>query len=184
LQNIKKNAALLNEQRKLTSTISAGLERTRTALASLEARLAAKEADRASYTDLVSRAKEIESAHRAWQKARKELETLDKVAVEFHDHQTERAALQEQIAVEKARLEEERDLLWREEIKSRLGELRRDRSPARVVGTKKTRKPRVRQRNSAAPELGGKALKIHGQVKAIEGSDRLMARNAPYMIKT
>ncbi|HUG34371.1 MAG TPA: SMC family ATPase, partial [Anaerolineales bacterium] len=49
------------------------------------------------------------------QKARKELETLDKVAAEFHEHQTERAALQEQIAVERARLEEERRGLTVEE---------------------------------------------------------------------
>src|SRR5512141_2656050 len=64
LENIRKNAALLNEQRKLTSTLQAGLERTRTALASLESRLAAKQADRASYDDLVNRAKEIEAAYK------------------------------------------------------------------------------------------------------------------------
>jgi exonuclease SbcC len=108
LQNIKRNAVLLEEQRKLTAALAAGIERTRTALASLEARLADKESDRASYADLVNRSKEIESAHKAWQKARKDLEALDKVAAEFHEHQTERATLQEQIAVEKARLDEER----------------------------------------------------------------------------
>ena len=115
LQNIKKNAALLEEQRKLTSTLAAGLERNRMALTSLEARLSVKQADRASYADLVERAKEIDSAYKAWQKARRELEALDKVAAEFHEHQTERAALQEQIAVEKARLEEERKGLTVEE---------------------------------------------------------------------
>ena len=46
LENIKKNAALLDEQRKLTSTLRAGLERSRTALTGLETRLAAKQADR------------------------------------------------------------------------------------------------------------------------------------------
>lgn len=121
LQNIKKNAALLNEQRKLTSTLSAGLERTRTALASLEARLAERESDRAAYADLVNRAREIESAHKAWQKARGDLEALDRVAAEFHEHQAQRAALQETIAVEKSRLEEERRglIVEKEEISNR-----------------------------------------------------------------
>jgi len=115
LENIRKNAALLNEQRKLTSTLFAGLERTRTALASLESRLAAKQTDRASYADLVNRAKEIESAYKEWQKLRKDLEEWDKVALEVHEHEKERAPLLEKIAAEKARLEEERRSLLAEE---------------------------------------------------------------------
>lgn len=112
LENIKKSVALLNEHRKLTSTLSAGLERTRTALAGLETRLASKEFDRASYTDLINRAKEIESTYKAWQKARKELEEWDKLAAEFREHEKERAPLLEKITVEKARLEaEQRSLL-------------------------------------------------------------------------
>ncbi len=107
LENLKKTAAVLEEQRKLTSTLSAGLERSRTALAGLEARLIAKQADRASYADLMNRAKEIESAYKRWQKARKELEDWDKVAMEFLEHEQNRAPLLEKIAVEKARLEEE-----------------------------------------------------------------------------
>ena len=115
LENIRKNAVLLNEQRKLTATLSAGLERARTALASLESRLTTKGADRASYANLVNRAKEIESAHKAWQKVRKELEEWEKVASEVRDHEKERAPLQEKIAVEKARLEEEKRSLLAEE---------------------------------------------------------------------
>ena len=115
LENIRRNAALLNEQRKLTSTLQAGLERTRTAFTSLESRLAAKQADRASYADLVKRAKEIESAYKEWQKLRKELEEWDKVALEVHEHEKERAPLLEKIAAEKARLEEEKRSLVAEE---------------------------------------------------------------------
>lgn len=115
LENIKKNAALLNEQRKLTATLQAGLERTRSALVSLESRLAAKEADRASYADLVNRATEIESAYKAWQKTRKELEEWNKIASQFHEHEKDRAPLLEKIAAEKARLEEEKRTLLTEE---------------------------------------------------------------------
>ena len=120
LENIRKNAALLDEQRKLTSTLLARRLNAHARL-SRRSRLVSpqKEADRASYADLVNRAKEIESAYKAWQKARKELEELDKVASEFHEHEKERAPLLEQIAVEKARLEEEqRALLAEEAVKS------------------------------------------------------------------
>ena len=107
---------MLDEQRKLIAALSAGLERAQTALATLESRLAAKEADRNSYASLVDRAKEIESTYKAWQKSRKELEEWDKVASKFHEHDKERAPLLEQIAAEKARLEEEkRSLLIEEE---------------------------------------------------------------------
>jgi len=116
LENLKKSAAILEEQRKLTSTLETALERSSTALSALEARLAAKQADRASYADLVNRAKEIESAYKQWQKARKELEEWDKVSMAFLEHEQNRAPLLERIAVEKARLEEEaRSLLIDEE---------------------------------------------------------------------
>ncbi len=107
LENIKRNAALLHEQRRMTATLSAGLERARSALAGLETRLAAKGAERDSYADLVKRAKEIESAYKAWQKTRKELEEWDKTASKFHEHEKERAPLQEKISAEKARFEQE-----------------------------------------------------------------------------
>jgi DNA repair protein SbcC/Rad50 len=116
LENIKKTAALLNEQRKLTSTLFAGLERSRTALSGLESRLATKQADQATYADLVNRAKEIESTYKTWQKARKELEEWEKTASRFREHEKERAPLQTAIASARARLEEEqRSLLLAEE---------------------------------------------------------------------
>jgi len=116
LENIRKSAALLNEQRKLTSTLSTSLARSHTALAALETRRTSKESDRISYIDLVNRAKEIESAYKAWQKARKDLEELDQTAAEFREHEKERAPLLAMIAAEKARLDEEkRSLLVEEE---------------------------------------------------------------------
>ncbi|HKI53017.1 MAG TPA: SMC family ATPase [Anaerolineales bacterium] len=111
LENIKKNAALLNEQRKLTSTLLAGLERSRTALTGLETRLATKESDRASYASLVDRAKEIESTYKEWQKSRKELEAWEKTASQFREHEKDRTPLLEKIAAEKAKLEEEKRAL-------------------------------------------------------------------------
>ena len=115
LENIKRNAALISEQRKMTVMLSERLERERSARAGLEERLAAKQADRDSYADLVHRAKEIESAYKMWQKSRKELEEWDAIASQFRDHEKERAPLVEIIAVERAKLEEEQRSLMLEE---------------------------------------------------------------------
>jgi DNA repair protein SbcC/Rad50 len=115
LENIKRNAVLIDEQRKMTAMLWEGLERARSAHAGLEERLAAKQSDRDSYTDLVNRAKEIESAYKAWQKSRKELEEWDGIASQFREYEKDRAPLLEQIAVEKAKLEEEQHSLLVEE---------------------------------------------------------------------
>ncbi len=115
LENIRKNAALLDQQRKMAETLSTSLMRSRTALSSLEARLAEKESEHTEYADLVSRAEEIESAYQAWQRVRKDLETLDTDAMEFREHEKERMPLLEKIAVEKATLEEEQRSLLIEE---------------------------------------------------------------------
>src|SRR5829696_3372415 len=115
LENIKRNAALIEEQRKMTAMLSDQLERTRSARAGLEDRLAAKQVDRDSYADLVHRAREIESAYKAWQKSRKELEEWENIAAQFREHEKDRAPLVEQIAVERATLEEEQRSLLVEE---------------------------------------------------------------------
>ena len=115
LENIKRNAALIDEQRKITTMLSDGLERAHSALAGLEERLAMKQADRDSYASLVSRSQAIESAYKGWQKARKELEEWDNVASQFREYEKDRAPLLEQIAAEKAKLEEERRSLLLEQ---------------------------------------------------------------------
>ncbi|HJS18421.1 MAG TPA: SMC family ATPase [Anaerolineales bacterium] len=115
LESIKMTVASLEEQRKLVATLSASLERSRTNLSGLETRLADKEADRDSYADLINRAKEIEATHKAWQKVHNELEEWNGVASRFHEHEKERVPLLERIAVEKARLEQELELLQEQE---------------------------------------------------------------------
>jgi exonuclease SbcC len=107
LENIRRNAALLEEQRKMTAMLLAGLARAQAARAGLEDRLNAKEAERASYADLVNRAREIESAYKSWQKSRAALEEWEETASQFREYEKERAPLLEQIAVERARLEQE-----------------------------------------------------------------------------
>ena len=115
LESIKMTVAALEEQRKLVDTLNASLERSRSHLAGLQTRLAAREAHRDSYADLVTRADEIESAHKSWQKIRKDLEKWDAAASKFYEHEKDRVPLLERIAVEKARLEQELELLQEQE---------------------------------------------------------------------
>ncbi len=107
LENLKQTAAILNEQHKLVETLSKTLENSRASLASFEPRLAEKSLDQIKYADLISRAKEIESAYKAWQKARSEVENLEKIAAQFREHDEKRQPLLREIEVEKAKLEQE-----------------------------------------------------------------------------
>src|SRR5690349_4100713 len=115
LENIRRNATLIGEQRKLTVMLSERLERERTARGGLEERISARQADRDSYADLVHRSKEVESAYKAWQKSRKELEEWDILAAQFREFEKDRAPLVEVIAVERAKLEQEQGSLLIEE---------------------------------------------------------------------
>lgn len=107
LEQARKAAAVLDEQRRYADGLAASLERSRSARAGLEARLAAKETERAAHANLVNRAAEIESAHKDWQKARKELEQWERVAAEFREHEAQRQPCLREIEAEKARLEQE-----------------------------------------------------------------------------
>ncbi|MBM3180597.1 MAG: SMC family ATPase [Chloroflexi bacterium] len=111
LDNLKQTAAILNEQRKMVETLFKTLENSRSSLAGFEPRLAEKSRDQAKYADLISRAKEIESEYKAWQKARTEVETLDKIAAQFRTHDEKRQPLLREIEVEKVKLEQELGVL-------------------------------------------------------------------------
>jgi DNA repair protein SbcC/Rad50 len=108
LETIKNTAAVLDGQRKLLETLERALEKSRTSLAGLESRLAEKESELATYADLVTRAQEIESAYKAWQKARADVEKMNQVAAQFREHDEKRQPLLREIEVEKAKLKQER----------------------------------------------------------------------------
>ena len=107
LENMKKVEASLENQRKLVETLAAALERSQTHLSGLQARLADREAERATHADLLGRVPEIEFAYEAWKQARAESERMDEIAAQFREHEQRRLPLLEEIAVEKAKLEQE-----------------------------------------------------------------------------
>jgi exonuclease SbcC len=107
LENIKKTAAVLSEQRKLVETLAKSLGNSRSSLTGIESRLTDKQTELEKYADLVNRAKDIESAYKAWQKTRAEVEKMDGIAAQFREHDEKRQPLLREIEVEKAKLEQE-----------------------------------------------------------------------------
>lgn len=128
LESIRRNAALVGEQRKSVESARAQLKRAQDALATVEAKIVVKENERAEYMDLVERAKEIGKTYKAWQKARAELEAFENNALQFREHDEKRQPLLREIEVEKAKLEQEGEELGKQwavisEQLSVLGEL-------------------------------------------------------------
>jgi DNA repair protein SbcC/Rad50 len=107
LENIRRTAESLEQQRKLVETLADSVGRSRAQLTSLCNRLADRETLRAADAGLVERAQEIQTGYEAWRQTVHELEEWDKSASAFREHDKERAPLLQKIAGEKARLEEE-----------------------------------------------------------------------------
>ncbi len=111
LENLKKVEASIENQRKLVETLATALERSQSHLSGLQTRIAGREAERATSADLLDRAADVESAYEKWKQARAESERMDEVATQFHEHEKHRQPLLEEIAVEKAKLEQEQAAL-------------------------------------------------------------------------
>ena len=107
LESLKTAEASLKNQRKTVELLESNLERVQTHLSGLQARLADREAERATYADLLERAVEVESAYEKWKQARAESERMDGVAEQFREHEKHRLPLLEDIAITKAKLEQE-----------------------------------------------------------------------------
>ncbi len=111
LKQAEKMRILLDNQRKQVEMLASALERSRRERDSLTSRLAAREAESASQAALVNRAAEIETRYRAWEAARADLAQWESVAGQFREAEKRRQPFLDAINAEKARLEQERQLL-------------------------------------------------------------------------
>ena len=111
LENINRMSVALAEQRKLADALSAALARSRQNQSTRLARLAAREAEGAAQADLVRRAADVETAYRAWNLARADLEKWQAAEARFHAFEKRRQPWLDAINAEKARLEQEGQLL-------------------------------------------------------------------------
>lgn len=116
LTTIKNAAAVLDGQRKVLAALEKSLAGARASLAGTESKLAEKQSELTEYADLVTRAKEIESAYKAWQKTRADVEKMDGVAAQFREHDEKRQPLLREIEVERVKLEQEAGELSRQRL--------------------------------------------------------------------
>ena len=104
LATVKQMHAGLDKQRELVHKMAQALERSQANLSGLQTRLAGREAERQPHADLLGRAGEVEAAYTAWQHARRELETWDGTASQFHEQEKRRLPFLDQINAQKAKL--------------------------------------------------------------------------------
>jgi len=111
LDNIKNTTLVLKQQKELVETLEKALNNSRFSLSSLEAKLTEKELEREGYTDLVSRAKEIEKLYKKWQEVKRELGELENSSFVAREYQSKRQPLVDVINAEKNELEKEKSVL-------------------------------------------------------------------------
>lgn len=107
LEAARRAASALAEQSRLVESLHAALTRSEQNLAALEGRLVERQEEYIEYTSLLARAEEIQRAYQVWQEARDTLTRWEETAAQFHQYEAQRHPLLEQIAIEKARLEQE-----------------------------------------------------------------------------
>ncbi len=107
VESARTTRALLERERQIVEGFGVALERSRSQLESLKARLEERDASRRATADLTLRANAIRAAFAAWQAARSTLENWEGTATNFHQVEQRRRPLVETIGAERARLEEE-----------------------------------------------------------------------------
>lgn len=111
LERISQIAATLTEQRKLVNTLKRQMDASQAQLDDLEQRIAQRLGAKKRYSSLIERAAEIESAFKAWQQARTDLDYWNDVAAQFQEQQKRRQPFLDEINAERARLSQEQQTL-------------------------------------------------------------------------
>ncbi|KAA3644691.1 MAG: SMC family ATPase [Chloroflexi bacterium] len=115
LEEMRRRAASIAEQAKLVNTLAGQLERAQKQLTESQTKLEERQAEKDKYNDVMTRAKEIEAAHKDWLAARDELAQWEKDAAKFHEQEAQRQEPRSHIEAAKARLEAELENLHKEQ---------------------------------------------------------------------
>ncbi len=115
VQIARQEAARLEEQKRMLDVIARQLESSSRRLEETRIKLFQRQQEQQSFSELLGRAEQIEADHVAWQKKRVELAGIEKVAEQFREIEKQREAPRTTIQAERARLEQERDGLIREQ---------------------------------------------------------------------
>ncbi len=114
VEQAQRSISQLEEQRKLVSTLKTHLDRLIHQVSEKETTLIALKQEEAQYLEVIAHSAEIRAAYTAWQQARQELERWDEIAARFRDGEKRRQQPLDEINAERARLEQEQQILLRQ----------------------------------------------------------------------
>ncbi len=117
LENIKKIAATLDEQRKLVDNLARQLDAAQTRMSELELRTASRQKEKETHAEIIARQAEIQSAYQTLQAARSELVRWEEISAQFREYEKRRQEPRTQIEAERARLLQERESLETQQSK-------------------------------------------------------------------
>ena len=107
LENVRKMAAALVEQRKLVEALSRQVEASSRRMADLETRLQARQAEGQSFAEVMGRAAPIQQAYEAWRQSRLDLEKWEATAEQFREQEKRRQPFLDELNTARARLLQE-----------------------------------------------------------------------------
>ena len=111
LENLRQVAASLAEQGKLVVLLERQGEEASRRLVDLEARLAARQAECQSFTQVITRQEQIQTAYAVWQAARVRLAGWEETAGRFREQEKRRQGPLDELNDARARLDQERQHL-------------------------------------------------------------------------
>jgi exonuclease SbcC len=111
LENIRKITATLDEQEKMVAILARQMEEAKKGLQGTKERLASRQEERHSYSELLAQAESIESSYAAWQQARESLANWEEVANRFREQEKQRQEPRDEINAARERLLEEQRIL-------------------------------------------------------------------------
>jgi exonuclease SbcC len=118
VQSARQFAAALQEQQKLVDALARQWQAEAQRLQEAERLLQARQQEKDELAERLARADEIEAAYAAWQAQRRELEQLEKSAAQFWEQERQRQALRAEMGDIRARLEQERVMLWEQHLQA------------------------------------------------------------------
>jgi exonuclease SbcC len=111
VEEMRRRAAAIQEQEKLVAALADQLARSQNALAQLQEKQGARQAEKEGFAGLLKREEKILVAHQAWQKTRQALEEWEEIAGKFRQHEARRQQPLTEIETARVRLEADLDNL-------------------------------------------------------------------------
>jgi DNA repair protein SbcC/Rad50 len=175
LENLRRLAASVTEQRRLVEVLSGQEKGARQRLEDSREKLAARKEECLAIREQLAHAAEIEAAYQDWQETRKQLTHWETVASNFRQHEAQRSAPLMAIESERSRLEQECTSLLAQQRTVQEQESFRPRLQSQLIAVH-TRHVELSTRLEQRPALEKKLLEIQDtRADARASNDRMKA---------